>query len=396
MLVSVGARGWRGGVGRLARAFSSDSFLEQYAARDITPVTIQQMLVLDNESQRLKVAPHLQNELLIRLAKRYFDMKRLPKPLLEQKPVDQVIRRYSDFVQRLAAMPVPDTVGREAEFTNMLRDFYLEDGVTLPCVALGMRELRRQGHQLSQQEDALLTSRLDDLFTARLSVRMLIGQHGALEGRSKIRRGLNVAETARIAATTTRKMCIERFGVCPEIRIEGNLDFKFTYVESHLHHILFELLKNSVRAVVEQHHGEIGEKRRKRLKLSQSHDLCADGLPPVLVVIAGGKEDVVIKVSDEGGGIPRSDLQNIWSYQYTTAIMPHQDVKSEGLNDSSSEGFVTFRENFFGMGYGLGISRVFARYFGGDLRILPTEGWGTDAYIYLNRLESASVETLRE
>ena len=46
------------------------------------------------------------------------------------------------------------------------------------------------------------------------------------------------------------------------------------------------------------------------------------------------------------------------------------------------------------MGYGLPIARVFARYFGGDLNIVSTEGWGTDAYIYINRLESTSVEVL--
>ena len=30
-------------------------------------------------------------------------------------------------------------------------------------------------------------------------------------------------------------------------------------------------------------------------------------------------EDVVIKVSDEGGGIKRSNMRRIWSYLFTTA-----------------------------------------------------------------------------
>jgi pyruvate dehydrogenase kinase 2/3/4 len=43
--------------------------------------------------------------------------------------------------------------------------------------------------------------------------------------------------------------------------------------------------------------------------------------PPIKVIIADGKEneDVVIKVSDEGGGIPRSNIRKIWSYLFTTA-----------------------------------------------------------------------------
>lgn len=39
-----------------------------------------------------------------------------------------------------------------------------------------------------------------------------------------------------------------------------------------------------------------------------------------------------------------------------------------------------------GYGYGLPISRLYARYFGGDLQIISMENYGTDAYLHLNRL----------
>ena len=39
-----------------------------------------------------------------------------------------------------------------------------------------------------------------------------------------------------------------------------------------------------------------------------------------------------------------------------------------------------------GYGFGLPLSRLYARYFGGDLQILSMEGYGTDAYLHLNRL----------
>jgi pyruvate dehydrogenase kinase 2/3/4 len=41
-----------------------------------------------------------------------------------------------------------------------------------------------------------------------------------------------------------------------------------------------------------------------------------------------------------------------------------------------------------GLGYGLPISRNYARYFGGDLVLMSMEGYGTDGYIYLPRLSS--------
>mmetsp|Transcript_18178 Transcript_18178/g.36654 ORF Transcript_18178/g.36654 Transcript_18178/m.36654 type:complete len:92 (+) Transcript_18178:255-530(+) len=39
-----------------------------------------------------------------------------------------------------------------------------------------------------------------------------------------------------------------------------------------------------------------------------------------------------------------------------------------------------------GLGYGLPISRSYARYFGGDLSIMSMEGYGTDCFLHLRRL----------
>jgi pyruvate dehydrogenase kinase 2/3/4 len=95
-------------------------------------------------------------------------------------------------------------------------------------------------------------------------------------------------------------MCRRRYGEAPEVSIHGRSDLTFQYVPTHLHYILMELLKNSMRATIEYHGVE--------------------NMPPIRVVIADGErnEDVVIKVSDEGGGISRSNMTRIWSYLFTT------------------------------------------------------------------------------
>jgi pyruvate dehydrogenase kinase 2/3/4 len=145
----------------------------------------------------------------------------------------------------------------------------------------------------------------------------------------------------------------------------------YDYQMNHLLHsilldyIMLELLKNSMRATVDWH-GVDGE------------------YPPIKVVIADGKEneDVVIKVSDEGGGIPRSNMKKIWSYLFTTA------------DPAIQEGMISFNENvdhsidspLAGLGYGLPISRSYARYFGGDVSVMSMEGYGTDAFVHLTRL----------
>ena len=45
--------------------------------------------------------------------------------------------------------------------------------------------------------------------------------------------------------------------------------------------------------------------------------------------------------------------------------------------------FVPFQA---GLGVGLPLSRLFARYFGGDLEVMSIPGYGTDAYLRLNKL----------
>jgi pyruvate dehydrogenase kinase 2/3/4 len=89
-------------------------------------------------------------------------------------------------------------------------------------------------------------------------------------------------------------MCTRSYGDAPEVELRGRLDLTFQYVPTHLHYILMELLKNSMRATMEHHEGK-------------------DNMPPIRLVIADGEanEDVVIKVSDEGGGVSRSHMGRI-------------------------------------------------------------------------------------
>ena len=66
-------------------------------------------------------------------------------------------------------------------------------------------------------------------------------------------------------------------------------------------------------------------------------------------MVVEGKEDITIKISDEGGGIPRSAIPLIWTYMYTT--MQNQRIDS---NFQASD----FKAPMAGFGYGLPLSRL--------------------------------------
>ena len=84
-------------------------------------------------------------------------------------------------------------------------------------------------------------------------------------------------------------------------------------------------------------------------------------------------------MSDEGGGISRAGVSKIWTYLYTTATSQLELLDQAGEGEDTPAALA-------GYGYGLPISRLYARYFGGDLQVIPMEGYGTDAYLHLNRL----------
>jgi pyruvate dehydrogenase kinase 2/3/4 len=184
-------------------------------------------------------------------------------------------------------------------------------------------------------------------------------------------------DVVRQAADLSRRLCRKRYGGrAPLVQMSGRLDLTFPYIPAYLQYVLLELLKNSLRAVSERHGQGV--------------------LPAVQVVIADGhdQEDVVIKIGDEGGGIPRSQVGKIWSYLYTTADpnVQRQFIGSDGGGvggapaGTARDHDVQDSSPIAGLGYGLPISRSYCRYFGGDLSLESMHGHGTDVFIHLKRL----------
>jgi len=264
----------------------------------------------------------------------------------------------------------PEVLDYNTRFTRALENIKRRHDPTVATVAQGVLEWKRGKKEKNIGMD--MQEWLDRFYMSRIGIRFLLGQHIALNTLKShndyvgiICTNSNVHDIVHEAIENARFVCEEHYAMFkgPPVQLICPKDLTFAYVPGHLSHICFELLKNSLRAVVERY-GADNE----------------SALPPIKVIVVEGKEDITIKISDEGGGIPRSAIPLIWTYMYTT-------MEAQGIDQDFHDS--DFKAPMAGFGYGLPLSRLYARYFGGDLRLISMEGYGTDVYIHLNRLSSS-------
>ncbi|KAJ1462939.1 mitochondrial branched-chain alpha-ketoacid dehydrogenase kinase-domain-containing protein [Pelagophyceae sp. CCMP2097] len=333
-------------------------------------------------TELLSVAAFLHRELQIRLALRVCELDRIPS-LTEMPSVRKVREWYAQSIREIAASRCPVDEDTEAEFAKLLTAIYERHSAVLFTMARGAHELRlSMGNNERFVDDAAIHGFLDSFYTSRIGIRMLIGQYLALR-QCRRRNGcvglLNTnvkpADVARDAVEQATSLCERQFGDAPKVEIHGRLDLTFSYVPDHLYYIMLELLKNSMRATVEHALRSAGP----------GADVGDLKMPSIKVVVADGEdnEDVALKVSDEGGGIARSHMPRVWSYLFTTAS---HEVQQRGFDDANDLASDFGGAPLAGLGYGLPISRAYARYFGGDVSLMSMEGYGTDAFVYLSRL----------
>ncbi|KAM3337475.1 pyruvate dehydrogenase (acetyl-transferring) kinase, mitochondrial [Capsicum galapagoense] len=335
-----------------------------------TGVSLRQMMNFGGKFSHKNLlisAKFVHRELRVRIARRVIKLENLPYGLSSKAAVLKVRDWYLDSFRDLRSYPEIKDKNDELEFTQMVKMIKVRHNNVVPMMALGVQQLKKERPKFDYEDLREIHQFLDRFYMSRIGIRMLIGQHVALHDPNPlpncvgyIHTKMSPLEVARNASEDARGICLREYGSAPDINIYGDADFTFPYVPSHLHMMVFELVKNSVRAVQERF---------------MDSDKVA---PPIRIIVADGLEDVTIKISDEGGGIPRSGLPKIFTYLYSTARNP--------LDEDFMTTDVATACTMAGYGYGIPISRLYARYFGGDLQIISMEGYGTDAYLHLSRL----------
>ncbi|MBN3282911.1 PDK3 kinase, partial [Polyodon spathula] len=324
----------------------------------------------------------LRKELPVRLANTMREVNLLPDKLLSRPSVRLVqtwyMQSFLDILEYETRSPEDPQVLED--FLDILIQIRNRHNDVVPTMAQGVIEYKEK-YGFDPFVSSNIQYFLDRFYTNRISFRMLINQHTLLFGNDtnpahpkhigSIDPTCNVAEVVKDAYETAKMLCEQYYMAAPELKIEEfnakapEKNIQVVYVPSHLFHMLFELFKASenLLATVELHEG-----RR-------------EGIPPIKTMVTLGKEDLSIKICDKGGGVPLRKIERLFNYMYSTAPRPNFEPSNTAAP-------------LAGFGYGLPISRLYARYFQGDLKLYSMEGVGTDAVIYLKALSSESFERL--
>ena len=92
----------------------------------------------------------------------------------------------------------------------------------------------------------------------------------------------------------------------------------------------------------------------------------------IKIMVSEGEQYINIKISDVGGGFNIAELEKNMSYSFTTS------EQSLDLIDRIPA--------ISGFGFGLPMIGLYASYFDGKFIINPIENYGTDTFLYLNKL----------
>ena len=330
----------------------------------------------------------LAHELLIRITQIMLTLRSLapevrcssPYQILEDNYCRTLLELQPFARDRLPSLKAdsPGTAALLKSFTEALQVIHRRHAtlvIQLSYAAIEWKE--REPAAFEQAQDALNRS-LDRIFLLRIGVRALISHHIALFSQPSPDRWkwagvidvqCQASQVVRDAVEDARFLAQQVCGEAPKAKIVGSalsLDTRFPYIPSHLYHIVFELTKNAMRATIDAS--------------QEAFDL-GSSFPQVTVVLSKGDSDLTIKISDVGGGISRTNISRVFDYSWTTASRPAETVNSDMVHAPMA-----------GFGYGLPLSRQYARYLGGDVQLISMDGYGTDAYVYLKHVASDTIE----
>ncbi|KAG6816951.1 hypothetical protein H0H87_001466 [Tephrocybe sp. NHM501043] len=361
--------------------------LSKYASLTLRPLSLSTLLsfgrpltpesVLASVNCALLEIPH-------RLATRVRSLEALPFIVGTNPYVANTLNAYRESFRWVATHPPITNLADNAKFTEQLTDVVESHANDIPTMAKGFQECSRY------MSPTQISSFLDNAIRNRISVRLIAEQHIALSQEldnadadpshvGVVDMECSPKAMIKMCGSFVSELCEATLGASPPLVIDGQADATFAYVPVHLEYMLTEILKNAFRATVEHH--------------SKHHP--SQPLAPVTITLSPPSQIknttpyFSIRIRDEGGGVSQANMARIFSYAFTTAGRGAEEEFDDGsgggpyaaqhiggsaaigsggsgeanlFGEITGKGLQTGLGTIAGLGYGLPMSQLYARY----------------------------------
>lgn len=408
--------------------FYQNEVLLRYAKKQPHPVSLRQLAGYGRKLTKQKVlasANFVRLELPIRLALKIRDLQTLPFGVVNNFHLAQIYESYYHLFNAFRKIPNITTLSENDEFCSVISAILDQHVFNLSHLMMGA--LESTIFSTFQQED--LDTFMSSMLRSRISRRVIVEEHLSLTEIHKkspyqenppdyigeIFQSCNAQEHFDIVSKLIAASMSEYFPrpeLMPDLIIEGDKNATFPFMVPHLHYLFSEILRNSFEATIKTH----GHKNQK--------------LPPVKITIINSKKNLMLRISDRGGGVSHCKLKLIWSFgkspelareslinfhripglqlysnlQVTSAGSSIVERQLNGLGrtsvgdinkistktkKSTLELLIT-RPYKYKLGLGLPMCKVYADYWNGNLSMNSLEGYGSDTCLTLSKLGNHS------
>ena len=343
--------------------------LKHYESQKPTPNTIQHFINLSGD--RAALYNLIRGEIPVRLSRIVPSLPQYFSPAVYQQRTSHFLQDYFEMTFKEIEQLPPRIDSIDKHIESKFLEVLVRAGIRLRGTTEMVSESLLNSGAVDRKEDIVhLQPVLTELFHRNLSIDVLVNIYKPkwtkkINNSTGIDPANDLVENIEAAFDDARYLCEQQYISAPEIVIENNTDCVFSCIPSHNYLIFFEIFKNSLRATAETHSEE-------------------DFLPPVEVNIGREEDRVLVTISDRGGGMSPSKLERSKQFFSSSAILSTMSLY-QGAHSSPLAGF----------GFGLGMAKIYAEYFGGSFYISSEEGKGTKVQIELPANATSAIENLQ-
>ncbi|CAK9436943.1 uncharacterized protein LODBEIA_P14480 [Lodderomyces beijingensis] len=404
--------------------FFQNTVLLDYVKKKPHPVSLRQLAGFGNTLTKQKIinsANFVRMELPIRLAIRIRDLQTLPFGVVNNYHLAQLYESYYHSFNAFRKIPQIQTIEENEKFCQTLSTLLDDHMFNLSHLMMGALEVSI-AESLPQDE---LDSFMSSMMRSRISRRVIVEEHLSLSENyrknpyakkpphylGEIFQDCNAVDHFNQVFDNVKASFIERMPELkerfPALELEGDLQCHFQFMVPHLHFMLHEILKNAVEATIQTHGKDSGHTNK---------------LPPVKVTIIDSKKEVQMRISDQGGGLSHSTLQQVFSFGKNPTLarkslanfhqIPGLQLRSNLKVTAGGSSIISspstgngVEENVYStrekastlqelmsrphehtLGMGLPTCSVYADYWNGKLSMNSLDGYGSDTSLTLRKL----------